>query len=147
MSTFLSALDSIVKDFQVRNKKKKLLTKLNIMSTYAAGRPSMYYLEYYTNSLSTSKSFLAKTSGSPPSNITIYKDNERIDINKSSPIQIETTITNRQSSYYNIIFSICDTPENIIGEYTIKTSNYRGTDSDTINIQGEMSNIKVVHKT
>ncbi len=100
---------------------------------YAAGQPSMYYLEHYTNSSSTS--FLAKTSGSPPTNITIYKDNERIDINKSSLIQMETTITNRRSSNYSIIFSIiCDTPENIIGEYTVEIGNQFGLDNDTIYI-------------
>ncbi len=110
---------------------------------YALGRPSMYYLEYYTNSLnsSNSKSFLAKTSGSPPTNITIYKDNERIDINKSSPIQMETTITNRRSSYYSIIFSICDTPENIIGEYSVEIENQFGVDNDTIYIEGNLAGV------
>ena len=105
---------------------------------YAAGQPSMYYLEYYSNSLNSSKSFLAKTSGSPPTNITIYKDNERIDINKSSPIQMGTTITNRRNSYYSIIFSICDTPENIIGEYTLEIENQFGLDNDTIYIEGRV---------
>ena len=85
----------------------------------SAGPPSMYYFEFYTDSTNSSTAFIAKTHTSPPTNITIYKDNVKVDIDKST-IQMNTEVTNKRSSYFDIIITICDSPENIIGNYALE---------------------------
>ena len=51
---------------------------------------------------------------------------------------MSVSVTNRQSSYFDITFDICDSPDNIVGVYTLQVANQFGMDSaSAIIIQGK----------
>ena len=47
------------------------------------------------------------------------------------------SITNRYTSYFDITLSICDSPDNIVGVYTLQVANQFGIDSAELEVQGE----------
>ena len=47
------------------------------------------------------------------------------------------SVTIRYASYYDIILYICDSPDNIVGVYTLQVANQFGMDSAELEVQGE----------
>ena len=47
------------------------------------------------------------------------------------------SITQRYTSYYDIALSLCDSPDNIVGVYTLQVANQFGMDSAELEVLGE----------
>ena len=50
-------------------------------------------------------------------------------------------VTNRQSSYFEIALKICDSPDNIVGNYRCEVGNRLGNDAQSYSIEGTVYGI------
>ncbi len=106
-----------------------------VMLHFPAG-PSIQGLEL-SNSTTTNHSvtLVCRTQNSPPTIIKWYRDNTLLDIDGNST-DMSVSVTNRQSSYFDITLTICDSPANIAGEYSCEVGNRLGSDTQNITLQG-----------
>ena len=47
------------------------------------------------------------------------------------------SVANRYTSHFDITLDICDSPDNIVGVYTLQVTNEFGMDSAELEVQGE----------
>ncbi len=78
---------------------------------------------------------------SPPSGITWFKDDSPINSPENisdSNIIINTYASNRRSSYYDVSLEMKDSPDNLVGEYSVSLSNETDSSNETyISVDGE----------
>ena len=101
---------------------------------YFPAPPSIRALSYSTSN-STAMTLVCQTQGSPPSNITWYRDGTPLDINGNTT-DMTVNVTNRTSSYFEVTLNICDSPDAIAGRYICEVENNLGHDSEYYTVQG-----------
>ena len=128
--TWMSTLDFMMKVLTVSYSYK--WTNTSIITT--PGSPSISGLNYSSSS-NTSITLVINTRNAPPSNIKWYRDGTLVDINGNST-DMSVRVTNRQSSYFEIALKICDSPDNIVGNYRCEVGNRLGNDTQSYSIEG-----------
>ncbi len=80
------------------------------------------------------------TYNSPPSKITWFRNDQPLDL-KQENISANAYITRRSSSQYRLELAVKGTPQDLVGGYSVRVGNYRGTTTRALssNITGTLS--------
>ena len=100
---------------------------------YYLATPSIGALTY--DSSNRGITLVCQTQGSPPSNITWYRDGTPLDINGNTT-DMAVTVTDRQNSEFNITLNICDSPDAIVGTYKCEVRNRLGYHHASTTLEG-----------
>lgn len=93
------------------------------------------YLMSFNKYANGSFNLVCKTRNSPPSSITWYRDGVPLEIDGNST-DLNVSVTNRRSSYFDITLTVCDSPSDVVGNYTCEIGNEFGNSSKSYAIQG-----------
>ena len=108
---------------------------LDLLYLYIAPT-SLYQLQRANSGDNHTISFILQSRNSPPTNITCLRNNKILNIDGNTE-EITPSCTNRPSTYFTITLNICDSPDNIVGNYMCQVANNFGINSAEIQVQGE----------